>query len=211
MKNVTFQVVEGVDKGRVFRDMSIPVTIGREEGNILRLNDERVSRYHAKVQFDNEDVILTDLDSTNGTRVNGHPVHMHVLRIGDQILVGRCLLIYGDPEELDELAEAEPSRGDVRETVSVGQEGDNPLDCPSMFHRPPPLPRGMNAIQTAQTSDLLAYLHTELLRGLYGIQGDVESPDPPPSVTLPTRTWRRLQQLQLHLADYLKRIAEPAE
>ena len=62
MRSVTFQVLEGIDKGRVFRDLPIPVTIGREEGNILRLNDERVSRYHAKIQLDNDDVILTDLD-----------------------------------------------------------------------------------------------------------------------------------------------------
>ena len=60
MKTVTFQVVDGVDKGRVFRDLPIPVTIGREEGNLLRLNDERVSRYHAKVQVDSDDFILTD-------------------------------------------------------------------------------------------------------------------------------------------------------
>ena len=45
MKNVTFQVLEGVDKGRVFRELPIPVTIGREEGNLLRLNDERISRF----------------------------------------------------------------------------------------------------------------------------------------------------------------------
>ena len=41
---VTFQVLEGVDKGRTFRELATPVTIGREEGNLLRLNDERVSR-----------------------------------------------------------------------------------------------------------------------------------------------------------------------
>ena len=41
MKTLTFQVLEGVDKGRVFRELPIPVTIGREEGNLLRLNDER--------------------------------------------------------------------------------------------------------------------------------------------------------------------------
>src|SRR5262249_23221861 len=48
MTKVTFQVLEGIDKGRVFRDLTTPVTIGREEGNLLRLNDERVSRFHAK-------------------------------------------------------------------------------------------------------------------------------------------------------------------
>src|SRR5438132_1414374 len=69
---VTFQVVDGVDKGRVFRGLPVPLTIGREEGNILRLNDERVSRFHAKVQQDGNDLILTDLESTHVTRVNRH-------------------------------------------------------------------------------------------------------------------------------------------
>ena len=44
MRNVTFQVIEGVDKGRVFRDLGIPVSIGREEGNVLRLNE--IGRAH---------------------------------------------------------------------------------------------------------------------------------------------------------------------
>ena len=54
---VTFQVVDGVDKGRVFRDLPVPLTIGREEGNLLRLNDERVSRFHAEVQFESARIL----------------------------------------------------------------------------------------------------------------------------------------------------------
>jgi hypothetical protein len=100
--NVTFQVVEGVDKGRVFRDLAVPLTIGREEGNVLRLNDERVSRFHAKVQVDGSDLILTDLESTNGTRVNGHVVQIRRLRIGDRISLGRSLLLFGSDKEIDE-------------------------------------------------------------------------------------------------------------
>src|SRR5258708_7306910 len=89
MPAVTFQVLEGIDKGRVFRDLSTPVTIGREEGNILRLNDERVSRYHAKVQFDNGEIIITDLESTNGTRVNNNVVQIRRLQAGDRVGIGR--------------------------------------------------------------------------------------------------------------------------
>src|SRR5947199_5807035 len=100
MPAVTFQVLEGVDKGRIFRDVPTPVTIGREEGNLLRLNDERVSRFHAKVQQDSEDVILTDLESTNGTRVNGTVVQIRRLRYGDRISVGRSLLLFGSNEEI---------------------------------------------------------------------------------------------------------------
>src|SRR6266851_1461658 len=99
---VTFQVVDGIDKGRLFRDLPVPLTIGREEGNLLRLNDERVSRYHAKVQLDGGDLILTDLESTNGTRVNGHVVQIRRLRFGDRITVGRSLLLFGSDEEINE-------------------------------------------------------------------------------------------------------------
>src|ERR1700694_1322097 len=100
MKNVTFQVLEGVDKGRVFRDLVIPVTIGREEGNLLRLNDERISRFHAKVEQEDGDIIIAELESTNGTRVNGAPIQIRRLRPGDQIGVGRSMLLYGTLEEI---------------------------------------------------------------------------------------------------------------
>jgi pSer/pThr/pTyr-binding forkhead associated (FHA) protein len=100
MPAVTFQVIEGIDKGRTFRELPTPVTIGREEGNLLRLNDERVSRFHAKVQFDNGEVILTDLESTNGTRVNGNVVQIRRLRPGDRVGVGRSVLLFGSEQEI---------------------------------------------------------------------------------------------------------------
>src|SRR5271154_1942435 len=94
MAIVNFQILEGVDKGRVFRALPTPVTIGREEGNVLRLNDERISRFHAKVQQDSGDIILTDLESTNGTRVNGSTVQIRRLRPGDRVGVGRSTLLF---------------------------------------------------------------------------------------------------------------------
>jgi pSer/pThr/pTyr-binding forkhead associated (FHA) protein len=99
--SLTFQVLDGIDKGRVFRNLPVPLTIGREEGNLLRLNDERVSRFHAKVQQDAGDLILTDLESTNGTRVNGHAIQIRRLRVGDRITVGRSLLLFGSDEEIN--------------------------------------------------------------------------------------------------------------
>ena len=100
MTAVTFQVLEGLERGRVFEALPLPVTIGREEENTVRLNDERISRFHIKLQEDRGRVILTDLDSTNGTRVNGRTVSMRVLRAGDQVAVGRCLLLYGSRDEI---------------------------------------------------------------------------------------------------------------
>ena len=98
--SVTFQVLEGIDKGRIFRELPTPITIGREEGNVLRLNDERISRFHAKLQIDDDDYILTDLESTNGTRVNGSVVQIRRLRPGDRVAVGRSILLFGSNEEI---------------------------------------------------------------------------------------------------------------
>src|SRR5687767_7410123 len=100
MATVSFQVIDGVDKGRAFEDLGMPVTIGREEGNVIRLNDERVSRFHAKIQEDHGHIVLTDLDSTNGSTVNGEPVQLRILKAGDQITIGRSKLVFGTPAQI---------------------------------------------------------------------------------------------------------------
>ena len=82
MARITLSVLEGLERGKVYEDLETPVSIGREEDNRIQLNDERVSRIHAKLQEDRGDVILTDLNSTNGSRVNGHPVQLRVLQPG---------------------------------------------------------------------------------------------------------------------------------
>ena len=87
MTSIALQILEGHQRGRTYSDLPTPITIGREEDNAIRLNDERASRFHAKIQTDDGRVILTDLDSTNGTRVNGHLVQMRVLQPGDVLLV----------------------------------------------------------------------------------------------------------------------------
>src|SRR5207247_8017995 len=131
MPSVTFQVLEGIDKGRVFRELPTPVTIGREEGNMLRLNDERVSRFHAKVQFDNNEVILTDLESTNGTRVNGNVIQIRRLRPGDRIGLGRSRLLFGSEQEIRDRAEALESLS----TASPGSAAVHSL--PATVHAQP--------------------------------------------------------------------------
>ena len=82
MPSISIQVLEGLERGRFYHDLLPPVTIGREEENTIRLNDERVSRFHAKLQEDVGRIILTDLDSTNGTRVNGRTVQIDTTALG---------------------------------------------------------------------------------------------------------------------------------
>ncbi len=93
MTFVTVQVLEGLERGRVFADLTTPVTIGREDDNAVRLNDERVSRFHAKIQSDGDQLILTDLDSTNGTFINGVGSETGRRTSGDRHGVGRLELV----------------------------------------------------------------------------------------------------------------------
>jgi predicted component of type VI protein secretion system len=110
MAEVTIQILDGVDKGKVFHRIT-PISIGREEGNSVQLNDERVSRYHAKIQEDQGQLVLTDLESTNGTRVNGEPVPLTILRVGDRIALGRSVLLVGSPEQIDKIMGTAPASG----------------------------------------------------------------------------------------------------
>lgn len=102
MQTVTVHVLEGFDKGTSHRNLRAPLSIGREEGNAVRLNDDRVSRFHAKIVQDGQDMVLADLDSTNGTRVNGQPVQIRRLLPGDRIQLGRSILLYGSPKDIEE-------------------------------------------------------------------------------------------------------------
>jgi hypothetical protein len=80
--------------GRRVGVTSEPVSIGRMPDCVIALSDPNVSRHHAEVRRDGSEVFVTDLGSTNGTRVNGAPVHHRQLNDGDTITVGRTSLRY---------------------------------------------------------------------------------------------------------------------
>ncbi len=83
-----------------FRDRSIFIPkrflIGREEGcDIVITGDSLVSRRHALVEFSQGEYTIKDLNSTNGTFVNGKPLQKmekRLLAAGDTVLVGKTEL-----------------------------------------------------------------------------------------------------------------------
>lgn len=82
------------------------VTVGRHADNDIALNDKAVSGHHAVVITILSDSFLEDLDSTNGTLVNGKQVAKHPLSHGDTISIGRNSLRYeaeasGDEEDFE--------------------------------------------------------------------------------------------------------------
>lgn len=75
------------------------VTLGRQASNDVVLNDKAVSGRHAAIVTILDDSFLEDLDSTNGTQVNGQPVTKHPLAHGDVITVGRNTVRYFGSDE----------------------------------------------------------------------------------------------------------------
>lgn len=218
MAVVTFRIVDGVDKGRLFGGVDTPITIGREEGNTIRLNDERVSRFHVKIQEDHGQIVLTDLDSTNGTRVNGETVQLRILRAGDRVNIGRSTLVYGDIEQiLEELSSSggEEEEGSASATFNemIGGRESQPAppsdeDRVDVFKRPAPiLPGRLSPAQAAQLSEVVDYLH----RALADAIDLVHIPPRSREARLPLANWQRVQMVLAALADYSRQVGEPTD
>ena len=64
--------------------------IGRAADSDLNLNDNEISAHHAEIKLEKGILAINDLTSTNGTYINGVPIHtIHYLQDGDRILIGR--------------------------------------------------------------------------------------------------------------------------
>jgi diguanylate cyclase (GGDEF)-like protein len=72
--------------------------IGRSSRSDLAIDQESISRHHARITFDGQRHIIEDLGSTNGTFVNDQNLARCLLKDGDQVKVGRSILkyMYGD-------------------------------------------------------------------------------------------------------------------
>lgn len=221
MADVTLRILDGADRGRVFERLPTPVTIGREEGNVVQLNDERISRFHIKIQEDSNKLVLTDLESTNGTRVNGEDVQLRILQFGDVISIGRSVILYGTKEQivgrLDELRQdgldvtgemdakmsrsLDPGAADFELRWGASDMLHSTLHLPAA----PELPTGLTPGQAAQFSEIFEYLH---LQSRAFIQA-ATWPEGATHVQLDAIQWQQLLDLQAQIAEYLRKIGEP--
>ncbi|MDX1962729.1 MAG: ATP-binding protein [Pirellulales bacterium] len=89
-------VIQGRDQGSRFELGPPPqtFTLGRDPGNAVQLHDTEVSRRHAELLFTGDQMVLTDLGSSNGTYVNHQRIERQELASGDQIQIGRSVLLF---------------------------------------------------------------------------------------------------------------------
>jgi pSer/pThr/pTyr-binding forkhead associated (FHA) protein len=223
MALITLRVLDGADRGRTYQALPAPVTIGREEGNGVQLNDERVSRYHLKIHEDQRQFVLTDLDSTNGTKVNGEDAQLRILRYGDIISVGRSVILFGSRQEIAERLVSMQGTGPNGATM-VPEElrkqadeagADYEQNWSERLHEaaenrskvPPELPQKLSPLQAAQLCELLEFCHIRLRDVLAAMKSEPQQK----RVSINEADWQNLVDLQWRVAEYIKGVAEPKD
>ena len=93
MSDYVLEIVEGPEAGRII-PLNGPTELGRDPGaGIALLQDELISRHHAKITPADDGVQIEDLDSQNGTFVDGDQIYSPAhLSLGHQLLVGVSVL-----------------------------------------------------------------------------------------------------------------------
>ena len=217
MATMTLRVLDGADRGKVFENVKVPVSIGREEGNTIQLNDERISRFHLKIQKDHDDLVLTDLESTNGTRVNNEDVRLRILRHGDLISVGRSTLIFGTRVEINERLERLSSANrvlDVNDSSGPGSsefvvredwQDDSNYQLALLSVDPPRVPERLSPGHAAQLAEVIEYLHMHIRN----VVSDVEVDSHLNRVVLTNKQWQKVLDMQSRLAELLLKISDP--
>lgn len=92
--DVTLVVKKGSNETKVIRLRSEETVIGRQNGCELRIPSAAVSRRHCRLSFRDDILSVEDLDSANGTLVNGERIEgIHILRPGDSLEVGPLVFV----------------------------------------------------------------------------------------------------------------------
>jgi hypothetical protein len=100
----------GVEAGSTY-ELNTPVTLlGRGTDCDLRLVDPGVSRHHSELRVEDDQVVLVDRGSTNGTLVNGQPVRRVVLVDGMTITLGRTTMVFRQDVRQDSRYQEAPHR-----------------------------------------------------------------------------------------------------
>lgn len=86
----TLEIFEG-SKQKEYNLSKNSITLGRNEDNQIVINDPNVSRYHARIFYD-ENWQIEDMNSTNGVLINNQLVKISKLKSGDEIKLGSTLL-----------------------------------------------------------------------------------------------------------------------
>ena len=92
-----FEVIEGNSTGSKIFLPSSSGSIGRSDDCTYTLDEDRASRHHADLIYENDSFAIRDNSSTNGTFVNDQPVSQQTLNYGDVVTIGDTKLRFSGP------------------------------------------------------------------------------------------------------------------
>lgn len=155
MANATLLVLQGVDQGKRATIGQQTVSLGRGPQNTIRILDTEVSRNHAEIVFERGAWTLHDLDSSNGSFINGNSIRSEPLKTGDQLQIGRTIMLFtiaadaGSIEianRIDLLAADDPDQSQIVGTVASSD--GKPLSRQASVSRISPVVTADNNLQT---------------------------------------------------------------
>ena len=94
------------------------LTIGRKPGNDIHIDNLAVSGTHAKILTILNDSFIEDLNSTNGTLINGERITKHALRNGEKVVIGKHSLEYVNEAE-------EAGEGEFEKTMIIRPDAND--------------------------------------------------------------------------------------
>jgi transcriptional regulator with GAF, ATPase, and Fis domain len=100
--NPQLVILSGPDEGKAYPLSAVPLIIGRDPASGIVVQSHAVSRSHASIVLQNNQSLLADLQSVNGTYVNGIGLDSKVLVHGDRLMIGDVYIAYLDHDDADE-------------------------------------------------------------------------------------------------------------
>jgi signal transduction histidine kinase len=228
-------VIQGRDQGKRFELEGPRATIGRIAGNTIQLRDTEVSREHAELQrAEDQQYRIADLGSSNGTFVNGKRVERSDLVSGDQVQLGRTLLLYtglpsptpDEPTRQIDIVERQADDDGSEIVHSLSHlEGSRIFDAPFDANESPWLARARSNLQimyrtalavshTLEIDELLARIMEMIFEWVDADRGCIMLKDPETSKLVPKVQRRRKDTEQGRMAisqtilDYVTRNNE---
>jgi predicted component of type VI protein secretion system len=111
--------------GKVFDLTGSEISVGRVADNRVQVEHASVSGHHAVLSLDALDYVIKDLDSTNGTRINGERITQQKLRRNDILRLGNIELLYDSEHQPPGQPMPNPSeRVNLAECSSHGRPAD---------------------------------------------------------------------------------------
>jgi len=126
---VKVRIVEGPGTGTEF-EIDQAAILGRLDTNDIPVQDPKASREHAKIYKQGSKFSVVDLNSSNGTFVNGKQITKQTLEHEDRITIGKVTMLFENPEEAA-IKAAAPQRKSLDDAFDSGRDEKGKPTAPS--------------------------------------------------------------------------------